>query len=375
MRDGDAFSIDPLLPLSAGAGHVDGLPGAMRDSVPDRWGRRLIAKRYRDERGADGATRMPDEVDYLLGVHDGARHGALRYALPGESGRLSDEGGVPPRIELPRLMAASNEVARDRDRAEDVKALLDAGSGSLGGARPKASVKDDERMLLAKFSHPGDEWHVMAWEHFALTIAGAAGLSVPWHQLVALGDDSALLLERFDREGSLAQGLRIPYMSAMTLLGATDGERRDYAEVAEAIPELTDAPEDDLRELFARAALSVVLHNTDDHLRNLGFVRTRGSWRLAPCFDINPNPNLAEGRVTTLLGEEGVGEVTGLQALAEFCGLNPQAASGEVREILGAMRGWRLQARRCGCRASEVDLFAPVFEDRCAALESAFAGS
>lgn len=373
MQADDAFSIDPSLPLSTGSGYVDGLPGALRDSAPDRWGRHLIVKRYRSERGPDGVSRMPDEVDFLLGVHDDARQGALRYALPGESGRLSHEGGVPPRVELPRLMAASNEVALDRDRSEDVKALLDAGSGSLGGARPKASVRDGDRILLAKFSHPGDEWRVMAWERFALDVAAAAGLPVPWRQLVALGDDDVLLLERFDREGSLAQGMRVPYMSAMTLLGAADGERRDYAEVAEAIPELVDAPEEALRSLFVRATLSIALHNTDDHLRNLGFVRMRGSWRLAPCFDINPNPDPGEGRATTLLGEQGSGEVVGLQALAEFCGLSFRDAAREVSRVLAAMWGWRSRARRCGCEASEAGLFAPVFEDRCAALREAFA--
>ena len=369
----DSFPIDPSLPLQLTPLHVVGLPGAMRDSAPDRWGRHLISRRLRASQvGETGSLRTLDDVDYLLGVHDEARQGALRYADPTSRERLSLEGEVPPRIELPRLLAASNRVAVEEGDEEDVKALLSAGSGSLGGARPKASIVDGSRILLAKFSHPGDSWRVMRWERFALEISREAGLPVPASRLVPVGADDVLLLERFDREGSLLKGRRVPYMSAMTLLGAVDGDEHDYAELAEEIPDAVGDVGGALRGLFARMVLSVALHNTDDHLRNVGLIRCNGFWLLAPCFDINPNPRLQEQRVTTLYGEAGREETRGLRALAELCGLGDPDAASVVQGVLSVMGRWRTVARRQGCPDAELALFAPVFEDRCEALRQEF---
>ena len=367
-----AFATDPALPLQTSPLYVDGLPGAFRDSAPDRWGRHLISRRLRADADATGVLRSLDDVDYLLGVHDDARQGALRYSAADSDERLSADGGVPPRIELPGVLAASNRVAGGLGSADDVKTLLDAGSGSLGGARPKASVVDGERLLLAKFSHPGDEWHVMRWERFALSIAHEAQLSVPDCRLVSVGPDDALLLERFDREGGRARGRRLPYMSAMTLLGAQDGESRDYAELAEALVDIVADVRDALLDVFVRAALSIAIHNTDDHLRNIGLIRTGHSWKLAPCFDVNPNPALSEPRVTGVFGEVGAAEVDGLRALAPICGLSERKAARLVSRVLRALDGWKTEAMRLGCPRSEIELFAPVFSDRCDALAAAF---
>ena len=277
LKRADAYAIDPALPLRSTFYHCEGMPGAMRDSSPDRWGRHLIGRRAIAEAQAAGATlRAIDEVDYLLGVFDSTRQGSLRYSVPDSDDRLSESNEVPPIIELKRLLFASNEIARGNERSRQIKELLDAGSGSLGGARPKASVVDEGKLLLAKFSHPGDERDVMAWEKTALDIAGDAGMAVPSSKLVEIGSDSVLLLERFDRSGSLKKGERIPYLSAMTLIGAHDGEHCDYATVADALSVWTSNPNRELAELFRRVVLSVALHNTDDHLRNLGLIRKEG---------------------------------------------------------------------------------------------------
>ncbi len=183
--------------------------------------------------------------------------------------------------------------------------LLDAGSGSLGGARPKASVTYEGKLRLAKFSHPGDEWDIMAWEKTALDLAEKAGIAVPARRLVRLGSSAALVLDRFDRARSMLDGPRIPYLSAMSLLGAQDGAQADYAEVAEALADWTCEPEAQLRELFRRVCLSVALHNTDDHLRNLGLIRTRKDWLLSPAFDINIDPVASRQRATAVYGETG----------------------------------------------------------------------
>ncbi len=362
----DAFAMDPALPLGSGAFHAAGTFGCMRDSAPDRWGRRLIEKRLRAE-GRFGA----DECDYLLGVSDIARQGALRYRAA--DGRFLSEGdGVPPAVELPGLIAASNEVARGSAGLEAIKALLAAGSGSLGGARPKASVSDGGRILLAKFSHPGDEWDAMAWEKTALDVADAAGIPVPGRRLVRLGAGSALVLERFDREGSLVDGARVPYMSAMTLLGCADGECRDYAEVAEELAVTAAEAGRELAGLFRRAVLSVCMRNTDDHLRNLGLVRERGAWGLSPAFDVNPDPDPTSRRATTVMGEDGDGDAAALAGLAAYCGLSGGAAAGEARRVVGACEGWRNAARLNGCPAAEVDAFAASIEGRLDAVRRAF---
>ena len=374
LKRADAYAIDPALPLRSTFYHCEGMPGAMRDSSPDRWGRHLIDRRAIAEAQAAGATlRAIDEVDYLLGVFDSTRQGSLRYSIPDSDDRLSESNEVPPIIELKRLLFASNEIARGNERSGQIKELLDAGSGSLGGARPKASVVDEGKLLLAKFSHPGDEWDVMAWEKTALDIAGDAGMAVPSSKLVRIGSDSVLLLERFDRSGSLEKGERIPYLSAMSLIGAHDGEHCDYATVADALTVWTSNPNRELAELFRRVVLSVALHNTDDHLRNLGLIRKGAGWTLAPVFDVNINPAASRDRVTAIFGEVGKGEVEGLDSLGEICGLKAEERANIVRQILAAVCQWRAFAKRNKCKDSECDLMGCVIEERCAALESRFA--
>ncbi|MDO5043249.1 MAG: type II toxin-antitoxin system HipA family toxin [Slackia sp.] len=368
-----AFAIDPFLPLRNSVHHCDGLPGAMRDSSPDRWGRHLISRRRAEQARANGAVAWTlDEVDYLVGVCDTARQGALRYGAPGVDGMLSEQGNVPPLVDLKRLVAASNSIARGDAAVDQVKQLLDAGSGSLGGARPKATVVDDGRLLLAKFSHPGDEWDVMAWEKTALDIASSAGVAVPRSKLIRLGKDSALVLERFDRDKSLFGGDRIPYLSGMSLLGASDGEHRDYAELAESMEALLADPKEQEKDLFRRVVVSVVLHNTDDHLRNIGFVRLAPGWRLSPAFDINPNPDASRSRVTSIYGEVGRAEAAALKDLAAVCGIDMGEASAIVKNVLASVSCWKIAAQRNGCRDSELRMFAPVFEKGMRALSAAF---
>lgn len=374
LKRADAYAIDPALPLRSTFYHCEGMPGAMRDSSPDRWGRHLIDRRAIAEAQAAGATlRAIDEVDYLLGVFDSTRQGSLRYSVSDSDDRLSESNEVPPIIELKRLLFASNEIARGNERSGQIKELLDAGSGSLGGARPKASVVDEGKLLLAKFSHPGDEWDVMAWEKTALDIAGDAGMAVPSSKLVRIGSDSVLLLERFDRSGSLEKGERIPYLSAMSLIGAHDGEHCDYATVADALTVWTSNPNRELAELFRRVVLSVALHNTDDHLRNLGLIRKEGGWVLAPVFDVNINPAAARVRATSIFGEVGKNEVEGLDSFGEICGLSAEAKAQIVGETLASVRHWRAFAKRNRCKDSECELMGRVIEERCAALESRFA--
>ena len=369
----NAYAIDPSLPLHEGLYHCDGLPGVMRDSAPDRWGRHLIARRNAAEAMQDNSVpRTLDEVDYLVGVYDATRQGALRYSFPDSTEFLSPQGDVPPIINLKHLMAAAHEVAMGNDKGKQVKELLDAGSGSLGGARPKASIVDEGKLLLAKFSHPNDEWNVMAWEKTALDIASFSGIEVPTTRLVKLGNDSVLVLERFDREGSSLCGARIPYLSAMSLIGRKDGERCDYVDVAEALSVWAANPKEELHKLFHRVTLYVALHNTDDHLRNLGLLRYAGGWHLSPAFDVNINPDRSRIRVTSIFGESGLGEVQALHEFAEACGISPSEARDVVRKVTEATKKLTLFAKKNNCSRSEFSLLGSVVEERSSALAASF---
>jgi serine/threonine-protein kinase HipA len=354
----DSFDISPDLPRANVTSVTEGLPGALSDSAPDRWGRNLITKKVQSAaKSAGQKSPTLTEVDYLLGVSDLTRQGALRYRRD-DTDFLSIGAGVPKLIELPRLLNAATIVARDArgdDEFAAIKTLLDAGTGSLGGARPKASVRDGGRLLIAKFPHPEDEWDVEAWEATTLDLASAAGIQVPSHNLVDVDGKNVLLLERFDRR----DGLRIPYVSGMTLLGSSDGVGRDYTELAEAITELGSRVNNDLGDLWRRVAFSVVVNNSDDHLRNHGFLFEDGGWTLSPMFDVNPNPDLGKERSTSIGFQTDSRETArALMETAPDFGLSPKDARRIWDDVLAATENWRDIAKANGVRERDLDDFA-----------------
>jgi serine/threonine-protein kinase HipA len=372
----EAYDIDPRLSLFGRSSTVPGLPGCFQDCSPDRWGRNLVEKRLRALALREGtARRTLTDVDFLLGVSDLTRQGALRLRYADSSGSTSPSGpfldpdtAVPKLLELPRLLAAADAVERDPDDQTAVKELLDAGSGSLGGARPKASVRDGDRLVIAKFPHRDDAWDVMAWEATALDLADAAGISVPGRRLTRVNGRAVLLLDRFDRT---AAGHRLAYISAMTLLGRSDGDASDYVDFCDDISDEGAATTADLEALWRRTAFSVAVHNTDDHLRNHGFLRAQGGWTLAPIFDVNPNPDLHANRVTGIDGARGVDdEALGLESLAAECRLSSSRRSQIATEILDATSGWETVARDRGVDKTEVTRFEQTFTSGADTLRS-----
>ena len=358
LADPSAFAFDPSLALTTGGQNVSGLPGAFQDCSPDRWGRTLITKGRRGSALADGRTMEAlTDVDFLVGVSDLTRQGALRFRAEHSGPFLGEGAEVPRLLDLPALLRAADAASRDDDFAA-IKQLLAAGTGSLGGARPKASVRDGERLLIAKFPHPHDDWDVMAWEKTALDLADAAGIAVPPSQLVRIEGRSVLLLERFDRRALT----RVPYLSAMTLLGAQDNDSHDYLEVAEALPEVSAATTADLNELWRRTAFSILVNNIDDHLRNHGFLHVKGGWRLSPAFDMNPHPDAATARQTGVAGahhrEEALGAL--LESASAF---DLTLASGQsvLAEVASAVSTWQQVAGRNGIGSKELDLFTGAF--------------
>lgn len=375
----DAYPIDPAFELVSGSQHVHGLPGAFADSAPDRWGRNLIKKRERAlARQEDRRPQDLDDVDFLAGVSDITRQGALRFR-PDDRTPFVDPGHRVPRlIQLPELLHAADIAARDADGDdfEAVKVLLDAGTGSLGGARPKAAVLgDDGHQFIAKFPHHEDAWDVMAWEATALDLAAAAGVRTAVHRLVVIESRHMLLLERFDRshgtDGS-APG-RLGYISAMTLLEHRDGDTADYVDIAESLQEVSAKPKDDALQLFRRVAVSVGLNNTDDHLRNHGFIRGRAGWTLSPAFDINPNPH-PDARQTTIAGADtAADEAAGLLELARACRLGREEVIAAIGQVVYALADWRDVASRNGAGAAEITRFERSFERGLATLNDASA--
>lgn len=351
----DAYAVDPALPLDVGRGHTTGLPGAFADSAPDRWGRRLIDKAWK------GPASI-SEVDYLVGVSDHSRQGALRYRRPGAPSYVAVGHEIPLLVDLPRLLHASDQLAgahRGEEELHAVRELLGVGGTTLGGARPKASVIDaDGALSIAKFPHPGDEWDVMAWEKTALDLAERAGLNVPRRHLTKVDGRSVLILRRFDRS---LDGQRLGYASAMTLTGLTDGDPADYLDLAAAIADHSTRPDADLADLWRRIAVFMALHNIDDHFRNHGFLHSPGGWALAPAFDVNPNPDPNQARATSISGAtDTFEEREALLEAAPYFGISPDRAAQVLAEVGSAAATWRAVATSNGIPAHELRTFADV---------------
>jgi serine/threonine-protein kinase HipA len=209
-----SYQIDPELPLQLGNWPVvgNGLPNCMRDSAPDRWGRNLIKKKYPD--------RSLNDLDYLLEVSDASRQGALRFKVNDADEFLSTDTKIPKLMHLGELLDASRDMGSIRREDAAVKYLLDAGTASLGGARPKAILRINGELWVAKFEHASDEYDVILEEYKALRGAATKGISIPEIMLKRVGNSNVLLLKRFDREIVGDEYQRIGYISAMTALGA-----------------------------------------------------------------------------------------------------------------------------------------------------------
>ncbi|MFZ3215136.1 MAG: HipA domain-containing protein [Candidatus Acidiferrales bacterium] len=369
------FSLEPALLMTSGAHHTPAgkaLFGAIGDSAPDRWGRTLMARAER--RAADTekrARRTLHEIDYLLHVNDLARQGALRLAKA-KGGPFLAEGAphqIPPFVKLPELLGAAEHLDDDRETAEDIQLLLAPGS-SLGGARPKASVEDRKgRLAIAKFPRGNDMTSATLWEAVALSLAAKAGVPVSEWRLELVAAKPVLLLVRFDRQGKI----RLPFLSAMSMLTANDNEEHSYLELADAIRQHGAAPIDDLQQLWRRIVLNVLISNTDDHLRNHGFLYAgNNGWRLSPAYDLNP---VAGPRVLSLsidLGDRTASLDSAL-AVSDHFGLDAKEARKIAAEVGKAVSAWRSVAKKLGITASEIEDMSPAFEhdDLSKALKSA----
>jgi serine/threonine-protein kinase HipA len=365
LADMDAYALDPSLPLVTGSLQTPvgrALFGAFSDCAPDRWGRTLLARREAAlAKDAGMAPRSLSEADVLLGVRDDLRQGALRFRLSEDGPYLAQDSGVPVLTDLPALLDIAERVESGTADYSDLNRLFRAGS-SLGGARPKAHVMDsDGRIAIAKFpSASSDTWNVMAWEKVALDLARRAGITVPDSRLIRIGDRTVLIVDRFDRQGTD----RIGYASAMTMLEASDGDQRSYLEIAQVIEERSSAVTSELRQLWRRICFTILISNTDDHLRNHGFLHERAeSWRLSPAFDMNPNPAPGPKELSTAVDfDDFHASIDTLMGIAEYFRMDAQEAADVLAQVASGVGHWRTTAISHGLPQAEIEKMKPAFE-------------
>jgi serine/threonine-protein kinase HipA len=359
------FALEPALTLGKGPHHTAAGRlsfGAIGDSAPDRWGRVLIQRdERRRAREEKHAPRTLLEVDYLLGVSDISRQGALRFAEHEGGPFLATGVDVPPLIQLPALLTAAMRLSADDGGSDDDLRLLLAPGSSLGGARPKASIIDrDGQLAVAKFPQHGDLLRVPLWEAVALTLASQAKIQTPEWRVEKVLDRHALVLRRFDRRGNA----RIPFLSAMSLLNAADHELHSYMEIADALRQHGAKADEDCVQLWRRIVFSILISNTDDHLRNHGVLYEASGWRLAPAYDLNPMPVDIKPRIlTTAIDEaDGTASLDLAFEVAQHFGVKSDRAKTIASEVGAAVTRWRETATGIGVNKKEIERMASAFE-------------
>lgn len=350
----------------AASPHDSVFHGAIADTAPDAWGRRVIARDHAKRRKDDPRLPALTEMDYLLAVDDFSRVGALRLQdSEGSFHRTAAEGrrSTPPLIELGRIFHASLALERGQETTEDLRYLQGKGT-SLGGMRPKCTVVEEDGWLaIGKFPSLGDMRSVTRGEVLALKLAAQAGINAAQARIVQLDDAPVAVIRRFDRD---AKDGRIPYQSAASFLQASREEDRSYFEIADAIRAHGQAPTRDMQQLWRRLVFNLLITNVDDHLQNHGFLHVeRGLWRLAPLFDVNPFPDKDRESKTWLSERDGpITDIQMLLARSRYFALNRDLALAVLDEVHGAVSNWRVVAcgPEIGMGPEQLDDFAPAFE-------------
>jgi len=363
-----AQQIDPDLNLFSGEQHGDEHRNfrVFLDSCPDRWGRLLMKRR--EAVLARRENRRPNvlsEIDYLLGVHDLYRAGALRFKREPDGPFLDNDErlAAPPCSSLRELEHAAGQVEdnADRDDPEYLKwlyMLMSPGS-SLGGARPKASIVDDNRHLwIAKFPSRYDDYDIAAWEFLAFQLARDAGVIMPECRIEKFGSHHhTFLTKRFDRTAES----RLHFTSAMTQLGYYDGDDdASYLELAQFLTEHGANTKKDLAQLWRRIVFYIAISNSDDHLRNHGFIYHKGGWLLSPAFDINP-VSPANGLHLNISDSDNSLNYDLALEVIEFFQLDREQAIKIKDKVLASVAKWQSVASAIGIGRSEQQQMEPAF--------------
>lgn len=368
LQSSFAQKIDPDLHLYSGEQHSEDDKNfrTFLDSCPDRWGRLLMKRREAIlARQEERRPRVLNEVDYLLGVHDLYRLGALRFKRDMDGPFLDDDEklAAPPISSLKELEYAAQQVEDngDADDPEYLKwlyMLMSPGS-SLGGARPKASVIDEQGHLwIAKFPSRHDDYDIAAWEFVAYQLALDAGIQMAECRIDKFNSHHhTFLTKRFDRTAES----RLHFTSAMTQLGYYDGDyEASYLELAQFLTDHGSNTKEDLAQLWRRIVFNIAVSNTDDHLRNHGFIYRNGGWMLSPAYDINP-VTPANGLHLSISDDDNSLDYELAMGVIDFFQLNDSEAETIKDEVLASVGRWEEVATRTGISRSEQKLMAPAF--------------
>lgn len=367
LQSPNAQKIDSDLELYSGEQHSSDANNfrSFLDSCPDRWGRLLMKRREAIiARQEERRPRVLNEINYLLGVHDFYRQGALRFkkTLNGEFLDNDDRLAAPPISSLRELEHAAKQVEEnDGDDPEYLKwlyMLMSPGS-SLGGARPKASVIDEENNLwIAKFPSQHDDHDIAAWEYLTYQLAINAGVQMAPCRIEKFNSHHhTFLTKRFDRTTSS----RLHFTSAMTQLGYYDGDyEASYLELAQFLTEHGSNTKQDLAQLWRRIIFNIAVSNTDDHLRNHGFIYHKGGWILSPAYDVNP-VTPANGLHLNITDNDNRLDYNLAMDVIDFFQLDKKIAAQIKSEVLASVSNWEKVAVDIGISRSEQQLMAPAF--------------
>ena len=373
----ECMALDPGLGLYQGPQYPDaGKPnfGLFLDSSPDRWGRILMDRREAVLAAKEGRQKVRLlESDYLLGVHDGQRLGGIRFRTDPVGPFLDNQSrhAAPPSTSLRELEEASWQI-QDPDSTALENAgwlnLLVVPGSSLGGARPKAGVEyPDGSLWIAKFPGRADNRDMGAWEWVTWKLGNMAGLELPPAELLRVGSGNhTFMVKRFDRRAGKTDLQRIHFASAMTLLGHSDGDDHmdgtSYLELCEWITNHSAQPKYDLEEMWRRIVFSMAISNTDDHLRNHGFLLTPKGWKLSPAYDINPDPHGSLTSLSLNINEHDNRLDLGLtMEVAEFFRVKTPRAKEIIQEISSTVSCWKTIAKDAGISRGEVEMMEPAF--------------
>lgn len=378
----DCFQISPDLPLSPGrvtrrAPTADDspLPFALADTEPDAWGKRIVdrahARRRRDDPSLGPLTRF----DYLAAVDDESRIGALRLRdAKGDFLRNAHDHRTPQLLDLSRVYSSVRRVEEGSEDAQDLL-YLQGKATSLGGLRPKCTVRDvDGHLAIGKFPSIGDSRPVTRGEVLALKLARLVGIDAAEARIEVVDGTPIAVIRRFDRT---ADGARLPYLSAGSLLQAQRHQDRAYSEIADALRAIGAEPTHDVQQLWRRILFNLLITNTDDHLWNLGVLHAgQGKWRLAPAFDLNPFPERIRESKTWL--SEDTGPINSLEMLIEFSeyfALARAQAQAEAAAMVTTLGQWRTVAtsKEVGLTEKDLAAFEPAFEHEASVAARALA--
>lgn len=361
--------------LSADLGPFEGIQSAhdrifsfIGDMLPDRWGRALINKRERIEAVRKGSIpRIFDDMGYLVRVDDQLRMGGLRFKRDGNYVGLSGDGmSVPPLATLDQFIRYAHEVEKSdikQDapvREEWLLNIWKQGS-SLGGARPKVNVVDENGdLMIAKIPSVRDEYDIAIWEHFAATLASKAGINAAKTRLVKVGPTAyhTLLSKRFDRDGDK----RIHFASSLTLTALRDGDGVDtgkgYMDIADAMAGEAGVSllKPNLEELYRRIAFNILIGNSDDHFRNHGFLLRKTGWELSPAYDMNPSHSMHQSLLISPSSNKA--SIKELLDASDYYLIGKEAAGEAIRSVFVVVSRWREHATMIGIPKGECERFA-----------------